>query len=860
VLTLFECEQAIPHSNNECPRFAFVRRKILENKAQHLQNSRAKKGEACKMSDLRHAIRILLKNRLFTTIAILTLAIGIGANTAIFSIVNGVLLRPLPYPNSDRVVALWEMEQGENGMERWRVTPANFLDWKRLNTQFQSMAAVGASTLNLTGVGQPEQLNGGRVTAGYFEVLGIRPMLGRLFHSSENEPGNDQVVILSEQLWKSRFASSTDIVGKSIELDGLPYEIVGVMPDKIFPVWPTVPSQFSFQRKHQEYWIPMKLASPWKTNRNSHVLGVIGRLKPQVTIQQAQTEMDSIAAELLRFPENEDQGIIITPFVEEMLGKVRPALVVLFGTVGFVLLIACANVSSLLLARMAARNREISIRSALGAGKLQLFRQFLMEGLLMTLSGGILGVWLAFSSTNVLLTLLPVEIPRSDQISLDHTVFSFAFLICLFTTLLFGVLMTWYSRRSNLADSLREKRATLGKKGHGFQKFLVVSQLGMAMLLVAGAALLIKSFWKLQQVDPGFNPDRLLVADMVLTPSKYSEWRQIKDFYSNLLQKLQDHPQIQDASIAYDHPLESNWINGFGIEGRAESEEEPIGRFVPVSSNYFKTAGIKIVKGRSFSELDDSQHPGVVIINEQLKQKYFRNGNAIGKRLTIGPPSGFWGDEMPRSFEIVGVVRDVKFLGLQVEAEPAFYIPSWQFPLPDMKLLIRTKTDPLFMVPVIRNLVWSMDPNQPIAMFNTMNDIVDASLAERRFSMILMGVFGGIALLLASVGVFGLFSYTVVLQTHEIGIRYALGASRKDIIGMVLKHALALILSGLLLGLIAAAGLTRFLANQLYTVSPNDPVSMMTVTLLLTAIALLACYIPARRAMRVDPIIALRYE
>ncbi len=814
------------------------------------------------ITDMRHAIRMLLKNPSLFIVAIFTLALGIGANTAIFSIINAVLLAPFSYSEPTKIVAIWESLQKE-GNNKWRAAAANYLDWKQQSTEFEKMAAFGATVLNLTGSGEPEQLNGVHVTAEYFSVLGIKPIIGRSFLPIENEPGANRVVILSQNLWKRRFSGNKQIVGKTILLDGTQYEVIGVMPDGVYPGWPRTSGGIQFDQSYHQFWIPTVITPQFKMNRRSHVLGVIARLRSGAQITEAQAEMKTIGINLERkYPENKDEGVVVVPFVDEIVGTVRPALMILFVTVGFVLMIACANVASLLLARLASRSREMSIRSALGASKSHLFGQFLQESLLIVFLGGAIGVWLASSTVNLIMKMIPQQIPRMNQVSVDHRVLIFTFIICLLTSVLFAIIMAVRSMTTNLVVSLKqaERGSSESKTGRRFQQTLVVFQLSIAVLLVLGAGLLIRSFWQLQKVDPGFNPNGLLVAEIVLPGSRYSTWHQVNNFYSQLNERIGALTGVRSAALAYDHPLESNWINNFGIEGNLNPQLEPGGRFIPVSPGYFKTAGIGLLKGREFTNQDDPQHPGVVVVNETLVRKYFANENPIGKVLRITPPSMIWGKDMPELFQIIGVVRDVKFLGLDSQVEPAFYIPAAQVALNDMKLLVRTSGDPLALVSAIRTSTRALDPDQPIARFSTMTAILDETLAARRFNMVLMTLFGFVALILASTGVYGVFSYNVSLQTSEIGVRLALGARPRNILSMVLRRGLTLVLGGTMIGVAAAFVLTRYLSSQLFGITPTDTVSYVSVTFLLAVVALIACYIPARRAMRVDPVVALRYE
>ncbi|MBV8856408.1 MAG: ABC transporter permease [Acidobacteria bacterium] len=813
--------------------------------------------------DLRFGVRMLLKNSGFTLVAVLTLALGIGANTAIFSVVNAVLLRPLDYGEPERVVALWENVPAKGG--RWRVAPANFLDWKGQNQVFEEVGAFGASTLNLTGEGEPAELQGSRVSEGYFGALGVRPALGRAFLAEEFEPGKGQVVILGQGLWRRRFGSDPNVLGKTVRLDGNAYTVVGVMPAGLYPTWPTT-SKISFDAARQEYLVPMPFNPAWASNRNSHVLGVVARLKQGVTIERAQAEMDLIARRLEEaYPANNaGEGALVTPLAEEVVGDVRPALLVLLGTVGLVLLVACANVASLLLAQLAARRKEVAIRAALGAGRARLLRQFLIEGALLSLAGGASGVLLAAWGVDLLLKLMPGGVPRLDQIGLDARVLLFTLALSAFTSLVFGLVPALQASRADLRETLREagRTAGAGPLRQRLRRLLVVAQVALAVVLVVGAALLIKSFWRLRRVDPGFNPAHVAVLSLSLPQSKYGDWQKISAFYTQLVERVQAVPGVRSATVAYDNPLTSNWLDSFNVEGRPEPEagQTPVECFRPVGHEYFRTVGIGLVKGRYFEEQDDPSHPGAAIVNESFARKYFPGEDPLGKRLLTSTPARMSGGPVPTAFEIVGVVRDTKFKGLSAESAPAFYVPARQFPLSNMVVMARVEGDPEAYAQPLRDAVWGLDRDQPVNSVTTLEAIVAEDVAQPRFNMLLMGLFGGLALLLAAVGVYGLLSYTVAQRTREIGVRIALGARGRDIFRLALRQGVAPALAGVGVGLAAAFVLTRFLSSLLYGTGANDLTTYACVAALLTAVALLACYLPARRATKVDPMVALRYE
>ena len=814
------------------------------------------------IQDLQYGFRMLLKHPGVTAIALITLALGIGANTAIFSVVNAVLLSPLPYREPDRLVSIWENVPTHG---RWRASPANYFDWKKQNTVFEDVVAYGASAMTITGDGEPELLYGARVHSGYFAVVGVEPVLGRSFAAEEYETGKGQVVILGHAFWQRRFGGDKSIVNRNITLDGRSYTVVGVMPPGIYPVRPTPTGKISFDEPHQAFWLPMSFEPGWAAVRGAHVLGVLARLKPGISIQQATAEMDAIGARLAQeHAENRGEGIIVNQFMNEVVGDVRPALYTLLGAVGLVLLIACANVASLLLAQHAGRNKEIAIRAALGAGRARLVRQFFLEGLLLSLFGTVAGITLAALGTRVLLQFVPEGVPRLAQVSLDLRVLGFTMLIALGTCLIFGLVPAWQASKPDLQTALEQSGRTSGP-GAGrlrFRQMLVVFQVSVAVMLVIGAGLLIKSFWLLQRVDPGFQAEGVLTAGFILPHTKYSEPNLINNFHKQLLEKISAIPGVKTATIAYDSPLHSNWTDSVEIEGRvlpAGSRPESA-NFIPVGPDYFDTVGVKLAAGRKFTSLDDQDHPGVALVNESFVKHFFPNENPIGRRIRPGPPGRIWDQQKLMSFEIVGIVRDVKLAGLDAPSEPAYYLPASQAPLDDMTLLVRTTIDPLSIVGAVRQAVWSVDPNQPLSDIKTLEKVVDDSVAQRRLNMMLMALFGGLAMLLSAVGIYGLLSHAVTQRTQEMGIRMALGAQVGDVLKLVLRQGMTLALAGVAIGIAGAFALTRLIRGLLFGVQPNDAMTFVVVAGVLTIVALVACYLPARRATKVDPLIALRYE
>ena len=815
------------------------------------------------LKDLRYGLRMLTKNPGVSVIAIVTLALGIGANTAIFSVVSAVLLNPLPYKDPDRLVSLWENVPTHG---RWRAAPANFFDWKKQNTVFEDVVAFGGATATLTGDGDPEQLSGTAVTPGYFEVVGVQPALGRAFQPEEYKQGQDRVVILGHNLWQRRYGGDKNIINRTVVLDGSTCTVVGVMPPGLYPTRPTTAGRIDFDESGQEFWKPMSYIVHFAQLRGAHIFGVLARLKPGVTIEQATAEMNTIGARLAQeHPENKDEGIIVSQFMNEVVGDVRPALVTLLVAVGLVLLIACANIAGLLLAQHAARTKEIAIRAALGAGRTRLVRQFFAEGLLLSVCGTLAGLLVAQLSLNLLLTLVPLQmIPRLAQVGLDWRVLGFTLVLSLITCLIFGLIPAWNASKPDLQTALEQSGRTSGPGAARlrFRQLLVVFQVSVAVMLVIGAGLLIKSFWRLQGVDPGFKSERVLSAGLTLPRAKYTGPTEINNFFKQLHERVSMIPGVEAATIAYDHPLQSNWLDSFAIEGRVlpAGTQPPSANFIPVGPTYFETVRAEILRGRAFTAQDDQDHPGAVIINEAFARHYFPNEEPLGRKLRPGPPGRIWDGERLTSFEIVGVVRDVKFDGLAAAAEPAYYLPASQAPLEDMTVLVRTSSDPRAVIGSLRQAVWAIDPNQPLSNVKTLEQIVSESIAQPRLNMVLMMLFGGLALLLSAVGIYGLLSYAVTQRTQELGIRMALGANVTDVLKLVLKQGMLLALIGEAIGLVGAFVLTRLMSGLLFGVTPTDTTIFAGVVVVLTLTALLACYLPARRATKVDPLIALRYE
>jgi putative ABC transport system permease protein len=810
--------------------------------------------------DLRYGARMLLKNPGVSAIAVVTLALGIGANTATFTVVNAVLLQPLPYKNPDRLVSLWS-KVPEHG--RWRTTPGNFLDWKKQNTVFEDVAAFRSSTWTLTGDGEPEQMRGAMVSAGYFAVVGVEPMLGRSFLPEEYE-GRSGVVILGHAVWQRRYGGDRNIINKTIILNGVSFTVTGVMPPGVYPVWPTTSGRISFDQSQQQFWLAMAYTPNWAANRNAYVLGVVGRLKPGITLEQAQADMNTIGARLEQeYASNKGEGIIVNPFMNEVVGDVKPPLLTLLGAVGLVLLIACANIAGLLLAQHATRSKEIAIRAALGAGRLRLVRQFFIEGLLLSLLGTITGIALAKFGMGAMMKLIPSEIPRLNEVQLDLRVLAFTLLLSLVTCLLFGLVPAWQATKPDLQTTLGKGGRTSGPAAgpQRFRQLLIVFQVSIAVMLVIGAGLLIKSFWRLRQVDPGFKSHHVLSANVTLAP-RYHEGPKTNSFYSQLIERISGLPGVDAVAIAHDRPLEAKWVDTFKIEGSTgpENGRPTSAIFEPVSWDYFRTIGTPIISGRPFTPQDDQDHPGVAIVSEAFVRQYFPHEQALGHRIQPAAPASIWNNQRLTSFEVVGIARDIKSTGWNAESEPTYYLPAPQAPLQAMTVLVRTRNDPATLVSPLRDAVWTIDPNEPITNISTLEKMVSDSIAQPRLNMLLMGLFGGLALILAAVGIYGLLSYAVTERTKEIGIRMALGGQVTDVLGLVLKQGMTLALIGEAIGLVGAFALTRLIRGLLFGVAPTDATTFIVVAAVLTSVALLACYFPARRAATVDPLVALRNE
>jgi putative ABC transport system permease protein len=803
--------------------------------------------------DLRYGARTFLKQPGFTLIAVITLALGVGANTAIFSVANTALLRPLPYQNSDELVMVWETAP-KLGFPHNDVAPANFIDWRDQNRVFTQIAAFGGASLSLTGRGEPERIEGERVSASLFPLLGVTPALGRVFTEQEDRSDAQGVIVLSHSLWQRRFGGDTGIIGQSLTLSNHPYTVVGVMP-----------AHFRFPGREQEFWVPMAFEPDEAAGRGDHYLSVVARLKPGVTRRQAQAEMDAIAARLQQqYPRtNTDQGVALVPLHEEFAGAIRKPLLILMGVAGFVLLIACANLTNLLLARATQRASELTIRAALGAGRMRLIRQLLTESVLLALSGGAVGALLAIWGVDLLETLVPENLAQARGVVVDWRVLSFSATVSLLTGVVFGLAPALQISKLNLTEALKEGgRSGAGGGSRGrLRGALVIGEIALSLVLLTGAGLMIKSFYRLTGVDPGFQPDKSLTMRMHMTGAKYGDSVKRRTFYDNMLQQVQSIPGVQSAGVITQLPLTTQGLSfTFALEGQPPMPVSnlPIAVFRVISQDYFRAIGVPLLRGRSFTPQDSADAQAVVVINRTMAERFWPGQEALGKRFKIGSS-----DSPNPLMMVVGVVGDVRQSSLDQVLKPEMYVSHLQdrrfFAIP-RDLVVRTTGDPLAMAAAVRAEIWKLDKELPLYQVRTMEQILSASVVGQRFNMLLLTVFAALALLLATVGIYGLMSYATAQRAREIGVRLALGARARDVLRLVMKQGLILTVSGVAIGLAGAFALTRIMTGLLFGVSATDPVTFTLIAALLTLVALVACWIPARRAAKFDPMVALRCE
>ena len=809
------------------------------------------------LQDIRYGFRMLLKTPSFSIVATIALALGIGANTAIFSVVNAVLLRPLPFTNSEQLMMVWETD-ATRGQVRGTASYPNFADWRDQNHVFERIASYHGNDFIMTGRGESTRLQGAVVNADLFPLLGAAPVIGRGFLPDEDKPGDSgRVVILSQELYQKRFNSDPNVVNQSLVLDGRNYTIVGVMPRAF---------QFPIQNEPVELWTTVALDREGKTpitdQRGAHYMNVIARLKPGVSKEQAQAEMASISARLeQQYPDkNLHKRVRIEPALEALVGDIRPALLILLGAVGCVLLIACANVANLLLARAMTRHKEMAIRSALGASRGRVVRQLLTESILLSLAGGALGLVLAVWWSDLLVALGKEDIPRALQVGLDWRVLGFTLLVSVLTGVVFGLVPALHSSNTQLTETLKEggRGSGEGARRNRIRGVLVVGELAIAVVLLVGAGLLIQSLWRLRQVSPGFSPQNVLTFVVGVPEAKYPTDKQAQ-FYRDLVGRIESLPGVAAASAVIPLPLSGDRFSiSFETEGRPVAKgDQPSADFFVIGANYFKTLGISQLKGRDFSDRDDNNAPAVIIVNQAFARKFFPNEDAIGKHIKPGI-STYEGDPLMR--EIVGVVADVKNRNLNSTVEPAYFVPQAQVPFNQMTLVVRTTNDPRGLITSAQREVTAMDKELPVFSIKTMDDYIAASIAAPRFNTTLLAIFAAVALILTIVGLYGVMSYSVAQRTNEIGIRMALGAQTRDVLRLIVSQGFKLVLLGLTIGLAGAFAVTRVISSLLFGVTTKDPLTFVAVAVLLAFVALLACYIPARRAARVDPMEALRCE
>jgi predicted permease len=817
------------------------------------------------LADIRFALRMLRKSPGFTAVAILTLALGIGASTAVFSLVNAVLLKPLPFPHAERIVFPWRLpKQGLNlGFDTYPWGRVDFLFFSQQTKAFEDFGAFLSDSFNLTGSGDPIRVDGLRASAGFFPALGVSPSLGRTFTDEEDRPGNEHEVILSDGLWRARFGSDPNILGRSIELNGAAYTVIGVMPRGfVFPRANEMPHVFTFAPQVQ-LWVPLALNRGSMIPNEPDELAVIGRLKPGVTLARAQTDMD-LMGKRLESQRRNGQGWFnsnVTPLSHQAAGNTRQPLLLILAAVGVVLLIACSNVASLLLARSLGRKRELTLRATLGAGNSRLIRQLLTESIVLAGLGGFVGVLLAEAGIYFVKALGPSSIPRLSETSLDVRVLAFALGMTLLTGILFGLAPAFGATRDNLADPLKSggQRSGSSRAASRVRNSLLVSQIALAMVLVIAAGLLTRTFYRLLSVDPGFRPARALTFELTLPASKYADQAHIVSVYQEVLRHLQALPGVQSAGVTETIPLdgatEATAIR-FSDHPPTSTLDIPMANYTMVSPGYFSAVGTPILRGRPFLESDSASSMPVAIISAALAKKYWPGQDPIGKQIA---PRGL---AFP-SETIVGVAADVKRISLREAPPPEMYVPYTQKVWPSlltMDVVVRTTQDPASIPASTRTAIHSVDPDLPLANIKPLADIFSDSMTESRFSMLLLAAFGGLALLLAMIGMYGVISYSVAQRTQEIGIRMALGAQRRNVFQMVIGQGARLAILGIVLGLAASLAVTRLINSFLYGVPATDPLTFVVVVLLLTLVVLLACYVPARRAMKVDPMIALRYE
>jgi len=810
------------------------------------------------LQDLRFALRQLRKNPGFALTTTLTLALGIGATTAIFSLINAVLLRPLPFPEPDRLtsVGMVHTSIGQSGIPDSLSYP-DFFDWRTRNRTFESLAAYHGESHTLTGSGTPRQIEAQTVSSEFFHVLGINPLLGRTFVADDEKPGT-HVAVLSHETWQSVFGSDPSVVGRNITLDRNTYTVVGIMPKGFeFPIQTPAPALWTTLADDAND------KEPITAQRGAHMVDLVGRLKPGISLAQANADLNVIAKNLAaQYPESNKQfaGAVVISQLEDLVGSTRSALNVLFAAVVFVLLIACANVAGLMLTRASRRRQEIAVRSAMGATRWEIMRQVLVESVVLALCGGALGIVLSVLLLKTMLRFVPQNLPRLDQVSVDGMVLVFAAAVSILTGVLFGVMPAWRMSRLDPALALREgaRSVTSGRGQNRLNSALVIAETAIGLVLLVGAGLLVRSLVRVLNVDPGFNTRNVLTASLNLPDSQYPDLKK-GQFYDELLPRLAALPGVRSVSSGYPLPLSNHNVTlGFTIEGRpvAKGDEEDAPTTI-VTPNFFRTLQIPVIAGRAFLPTDDSKSPAVTIVNQAFVRKYFFNENPIGKHIQPGLGDGIT-NHPPR--EIIGIVGDVKRKGLTAEMPAQFYLPLKQALILDPSIILRTDGDPLSLVGALREQLDQVDNNIPLYRVRTLDDYVSLSASQPRFQTVLITSFAVIALLLAAVGLYAVLSYMVAQRTLEIGLRLALGAQRDNVLGLFIRRGMVLAATGLAIGVVASLMLTRFMQEMLYGVKPFDPLTFVAVSAVLLLVSLVACSVPAYRAARLDPMQTLREQ
>ena len=807
------------------------------------------------LSDTRFAIRTLIKSPGFTAVAVIALALGIGANTAIFSVVDALLIRPLPYKNPERLILIWHNYPQINLPQASICVPC-YHEYRDMTSSFEQVAASTGWNVALTGTGEPERLQGSKVSYNYFATFGAEAAQGRTFIESEDHPGTNSVVVLSHGLWVRRFGANPDIVGTTLTLDGQSYTVVGIMPsDFVVPQMVDIWTPIAFP--------PEQLAA---NNHGNEFLTVIGRLKPEINITQAQAEMNTLADQLRPQFYGANWGISVVSLREQLVGDVRPALLILLGAVGCVLLIACANVANLLLARASARTKEIAIRTALGANRWRIVQQLLTESVLLGVLGGVIGIGLAYLGIRLIVLGIPENVSSMmiglRDVGLNLKVLGFTMAVSVLTGVLFGLVPAFQASRPDFNEALKEggRAGSEGGRHNLVRSALVVFEVAVALILLVGAGLLIRSFSRLQEVNPGFNPNNVLSMQLTLPRSKYAENDQLSAFYNRALDRIKTLPGIQSVAFGTNLPMSGNNSSAsFSVEGLqvAQGESSPHGDPHMVSTDYFKTMQIPLQRGRYFTEQDSKDSLPVTIVDEVLAARYWPDQDPIGKRI-----AAFF-DSKNRQLNwrtVVGVVKNVKRYGLDGKIKEQYYFPQSQSPQRNTYLLARSDGDPSRLTGSIREAIHEVDKDQPIYRVMTMEQVVSNSVLQKRFAMVLLGIFAGVALLLAAVGIYGVMAYSVTQRTHEIGIRMALGAQQKDVLALVVRQGMLMTGIGVAIGLGGAYLATKLMVSLLFGIGTHDPLTFVGIPLLLGGVALIACFVPARRATRVDPMIALRYE